>query len=431
MSVCEKILYAHAIGLREKRVQAAQVLCLAPDWFLCSEASWSHMDKTYNRYGRPGIRAKDRFWLAPDHLVDPRINHLPQQKGMIDACERIAAELGLGDNYNPQNTTIVHTEFYRSRCQPGMLIIGADSHTGSSGCLGSLAIGMGTVDVFIQLLTGETYLKVPKIVRINIVGEPKFGITGKDVILGVLGRIKRNTHCYERLVEFTGPGLVHLSCDARFAMCNMVTELGGIGACVVADKITRAYVEARKDPRHKKNAIYYQPDPDAKYAASFDIDLGDIETYIALFPSPDNVKPINSIERFQLDGVFIGACTTTEEELILAGLVLEEGLRRGLRPTSRGLRRVTPGSKPIVERLTELGIIDIYERAGFVIGAPGCSYCIGLGADQAGKDEVWLSSQNRNFRDRMGPGNTICCALPTERFFREYHLRRRCRCLEF
>jgi homoaconitate hydratase len=119
------------------------------------------------------------------------------------------------------------------------------------------------------------------------------------------------------------------------------------------------------------------------------------------------VKPITEVEPFQLDGVFIGACTTTEEELILAGLVLEEGLKQGLKPVTHGLRRVTPGSKPIVERLRALGLLDIYERAGFVIGAPGCSYCVGLGADQAGKGEVWLSSQNRNFKDRMGPGNTL------------------------
>jgi homoaconitate hydratase len=143
---------------------------------------------------------------------------------------------------------------------------------------------------------------------------------------------------------------------------------------------------------------------DAKYTDSCEIDLSTIETFLALFPSPDNVKPISEVDRFGLDGVFIGACTTSEEELILAALVLEQGLLEGRTPITKGLRRVTPGSKAIVDRLTALGLLDFYERAGFVIGAPGCSYCVGLGADQAGKGEVWLSSQNRNFRDRMGPG---------------------------
>ena len=102
--------------------------------------------------------------------------------------------------------------------------------------------------------------------------------------------------------------------------------------------------------------------------------------------------------------MFIGACTTTEEELILAALVLEQGLLAGMKPVNHGTRKVTPGSTNIVNRLRNLGLLDIYERAGFTIGAPGCSYCVGLSADQAGKGEVWLSSQNRNFRDRMGPG---------------------------
>ena len=407
MTVCEKILFSHSIGLDSPTFVPGQVLCLAPDWMLASEASWSHMDKIYTRYGRPGLRRKDRFWLAPDHLVDPRVNHLPKPKAMIEACERIAEELEMGDNFNPPNTTIVHTEFYRSRSQPGMLIFGSDSHTGSSGCVGSLAIGMGVTDVFIQLITGETYLKLPEIVQIELVGKPRFGITGKDVILGVLGLIKRNTACYGRLVEFTGQGLLHLSCDARFAMANMVTELGGIGACVVPDAITKAYIEARKDPRHKNDAIYYTPDEGAQYADSYTIDISEVETLIALYPSPDNVFPIAKVEPFALDGVFIGACTTTEEELILAALVLEQGLKQGLRPVdeSKKLRRVTPGSLAILQRLKKLGLTDVYEEAGFVVGAPGCSYCVGLGADQAGKGEVWLSSQNRNFRDRMGPGS--------------------------
>jgi homoaconitate hydratase len=430
MSVCEKILYAHALGLKEKKLEPGQVVCLAPDWILCSEASWGHMDKLYTQYGRPGFKRGDRFWLAPDHLVDPRINHLPRQRAMIEACENIATELDMKDNYNPPNTTIVHTEFYRSRCQPGMLIFGQDSHTGSSGCLGAVAIGMGAKDIFVQCLTGETYLKIPEVVNIRIVGKPKFGVTGKDVILGILKAIKRNTMCLERLVEFTGPGLEYLSCDARFTMCNMVTELGGIGSCVVADAVTKAYLEQRKDPRHKRNALYYQPDADAKYTDSCEIDLSTIETFVALFPSPDNVKPISEADRFALDGVFIGACTTSEEELILAALVLEQGLLEGRTPVTKGLRRVTPGSKAIVDRLNALGLLDFYERAGFVIGAPGCSYCVGLGADQAGKGEVWLSSQNRNFRDRMGPGALNCSPNIDSRIVCQYYFCRCCCCFE-
>jgi homoaconitate hydratase len=168
------------------------------------------------------------------------------------------------------------------------------------------------------------------------------------------------------------------------------------------------YVSRRRDAKHKSNSIYFQPDPDALYAESYDIDLSKVEHFIALYPSPDNVVPVNEAkERLTaLQGVFIGACTTTEEDLIFAGLVLREAMKMGMKPTAAGLRRVTPGSKSIVDRLEQLGLLSVYEKAGFVVGAPGCSYCVGMGVDKAGKGEVWLSSQNRNYRDRMGPGTS-------------------------
>lgn len=122
---------------------------------------------------------------------------------------------------NQTQYTILHTEFYRERSQPGMVIIGSDSHTCSSGALGSLAIGLGAADVTLPLVTGETWFKVPESVNIRLVGTPKPGIGGKDTILYILQRLKRNTVAANRIVEFTGPGSKHLSCDARFAICNM------------------------------------------------------------------------------------------------------------------------------------------------------------------------------------------------------------------
>jgi homoaconitate hydratase len=359
----------------------------------------------YEAMGRPGFKRKEKFWLAGDHVVDPRVNHLPKQRQLIERCEQIAREMDLGENYQVANSTIMHTEYYRERVQSGMLVTGADSHTCLAGCLGALAIGMGITDVVIQLVTGETYLQVPEVVRINLVGKPPRGMGGKDVILGILGQLKRNTVAAERLVEYTGDGLKYLSSDARFAIANMTTEFGGIGACIVPDALTAEYIARRKSPKHKKNSIYFRPDDNAEYAASYDIDLSKMETLVALYPSPDNVVPIGQVD-LQVDGCFIGACTTSEEDIILAGLVIQECLKQGIRPCNRGIRRLTPGSIPIVRRLEELGLMDAFKEAGFAIGAPGCSYCVGMGADQAGEGEVWLSSQNRNFRDRMGKGIT-------------------------
>jgi len=406
MTVCEKILYHHALGISEDHppyLKTGEVVCVAPDWILASEAAWAGMDIMYTQMGRPGVKRPDRFWLAGDHVVDPRVNHLPRQRQLIERCDRIAKEMNLGENYQGHNNTIMHTEYYRRRVQPGMLVIGADSHTGSAGCLGALAIGMGITDTVIQLVTGETYLQVPEVVRINLINKPPPGIGGKDIILGILGQLKRNTVAAERLVEYTGEGLQYLSSDARFVIANMTTEFGGIGACVVPDGLTAEYISKRKNPKNKNSAIYFRPDDDAHYAATYDIDLSKMQTLVAIYPSPDNVVPIAEVD-LKLDGCFIGACTTTEEDLILAGLVLKECLKQGMRPTAKGQRRITPGSIPIVNRLKELGLLDVYSEAGFEIGAPGCSYCVGMGVDQAKEGEVWLSSQNRNYRDRMGKG---------------------------
>lgn len=404
MTLCEKIIAHHAIGLTAPGdVRPGDMVCVSVDWTIASELTWKGMDKTYNAMGRPGVNRNDRFWLAVDHTVDPRIMDQAKPRELVSTSEKFAEEAHLVDFYRP-NYTILHTEFYRERAQPGQLVIGADSHTCSGGAVGALSIGMGAADVVMPLVTGETWLQVPETVEIRFVNEPPFGIGGKDIILDVLRQLKRNTVAFERAVEYTGPGLKHMSCDARFACANMATEFGGIAGVFEGDEITAAYVAKRKSPEYKKNSLYFRADEDAQYAESHVIDLSQIDSLVALHPSPDNVVHVDEV-KMELDGCFIGACTTAEEDLILAALVLEAGLNKGMVPVSNGNRRVTPGSVPILAKLRRLGLVDVYQKAGFKVGAPGCSYCLGIAADVAGDGEVWLSSQNRNFKNRMGPGS--------------------------
>jgi homoaconitase/3-isopropylmalate dehydratase large subunit len=157
--------------------------------------------------------------------------------------------------------------------------------------------------------------------------------------------------------------------------------------------------------------MYFQPDTDASYAATFEINLGNVESLVALYPSPDNVVPVTETLGMSLDGCFIGACTTTEEDLVLAALVLEAGLNQGLQ-LAPGKRIVVPGSLPIVSNLRDLGLFEIFTDAGFEQPAVSCSLCLGMGADRAGNGETWLSSQNRNFKNRMGQGE--CLPPPSE-----------------
>ncbi|OQU96221.1 Aconitase domain-containing protein [Cladophialophora immunda] len=405
MTLAEKIFVHHmAGGCPGRGVQEGDVITVAVDWVVTSEAGWFAMSKTFDEMKATEIWRNDRFWIAGDHVVDPRINHLPNVKALIEASEKAKTDFKLTE-YQGMNFTIMHTEFVRERAEPGMIVIGADSHTCSAGAVGCLAIGLGVADVMIPLVTGQTWFKVPQSILISFVGAPRFGVGGKDVILHILGELKRNTVAADRIVEFSGPGARFLSIDARFAICNMCTEFGAITGVFVPDEITLDYVSRRRRKRNKSNSVYFQPDEGAVYSAKFEIDLASVQHTIALYPSPDNVVPIGERRDMAFDGVFLGACTTTEEDLVLAGRVLQAGLRRGLKPVRRGRRHVVPGSLPIMDKLQRLGLLEVYEAAGFTRGVPGCSFCVGMGADKAGPGETWLSSQNRNFKNRMGPGS--------------------------
>lgn len=173
----------------------------------------------------------------------------------------------------------------------------------------------------------------------------------------------------------------------------MTREFGGITGIFVPDQLTYDFINRRRLSRSKKSANFFCPDEDAEYAATYEIDLGKVESFVGLYPSPDDVVPVSSIEGKDLDGCFIGACTTAEEDLILGALVLEQGLKKGLKPRNKGKRKMVPGSLPILNKLKKLGFAEIYEQAGFEVGIPGCSYCVGMGADPAGEGEVWLSSK--------------------------------------
>jgi hypothetical protein len=221
MTLAEKIFAAHDVE-RKGQVKPGDVIRVDVDWVMASELSWSGMAMTYDDLGKPGIFRNDRIWLAGDHVVDPRNMNHPKIKPLVQLSEK-ARQVFKMTEYQGMNYTIMHTEFCRERAQPGMLIIGSDSHTCSAGSMSALAIGMGVADVTMPLVLGQTWFKVPETVEIRFINKPKPGLGGKDVILYILKVLKRNTVAADRVVEFTGPGLKYLSCDARFAISNMTT----------------------------------------------------------------------------------------------------------------------------------------------------------------------------------------------------------------
>jgi homoaconitase/3-isopropylmalate dehydratase large subunit len=195
------------------------------------------------------------------------------------------------------------------------------------------------------------------------------------------------------------------STDMRFTIANMTAEFGGLNGIFEPDAVTAAWLAQRTDESSAAEARFFRADEDAPYLTRHTIRLDALEPLVAKPFSPDNVVPLAQHVGMQVHGVFIGACTTTEEELVLGALLLEQALKRGMEPTGSGRRLVVPGDLSIQGRLYEAGLWRFYEQAGFQIDPPGCSMCLGVASQRAGKGETWLSSQNRNYPNRMGEGS--------------------------
>jgi len=406
MTLTQKILAHHAIGLARPWVETGDMLQVGVDWTIASELAWNGMDRTYTLLGRPKIASPDRFYLALDHTVDPTtLASDTRTQKLVSLSREFARESGIQHFYDA-NVTIMHTKFYRDLVQPGEIVIGADSHTSSHGGLGAIAIGLGGADVTAAMVLGQTWIEVPEAIAVEYEGEPPFGIGGKDIILRTLGLLGRNTVAMERSVEYRGEASHNFSTDMRFTICNMTAEFGGLNGIFEADEIVASWLKRRRRG-YNDAARYFRADADAPYIAHYPVELSSLAPQVAKPFSPDNVFDVTALAGQELDGCFIGACNTTEEELALAALVLEEALESGqeVQPAASGRRIVVPGDLWIANHFKEAGLWAIYERAGFVVDPPNCSMCLGIASRKAGKGEVWLSSQNRNFENRMGEGS--------------------------
>jgi 3-isopropylmalate dehydratase small subunit len=411
MTLTQKILAAHASSLPRPWVQAGDVLQVSVDWTIASELAWNGMERTYGMLGRPKLHDKDRFFLAVDHTVDPvtLANDKRAQK-LVQLSRNFAQESGIRHFYDA-NQTILHTKFYRDLVRPNDVVLGADSHTSSHGGLGAVSIGLGGADIVVAMVLGTSWIEVPEAISIEYSGQLPFGFGGKEVILRTLALLGRNTVAMERSVEYRGEGVKQLSTDSRFAIANMTAEFGGLNGIFEADEVTAAWLAGRSDeddPASMRPMRAFRADADAPYVARHPIALDRLEPQIAKPFSPDKVVGVSELSGTPLDGLFIGACTTTEEELVLGALVLEAAERKNAGKSRRPpqpKQLVVPGDLSIQENLRRARLWEIYERNGFRVGPPGCSMCLGVASEKAGRGEKWLSSQNRNYENRMGEGS--------------------------
>ncbi len=403
MTLTQKILAHHAQGLRRPYVQAGDILQIKVDWTIASELAWNGMNSTYQKLGRPKIHDAERFFLAVDHTVDPvtLANDVRAQK-LAQLSRDFAKESGMRHFYD-SNVTILHTKFYRDLVQPGQVVLGADSHSSSHGGLGAFSIGLGGADITAAMVLGQSWIEVPQAIAVDYTGDLQFGIGGKDVILETLGKLGRNTVAMERTVEYRGAATKKFTTDMRFTIANMTAEFGGLNGIFEADEEVAKWLAQRKS--ENTGALYFRADDGAPYVARYAIALDKLGPLVAKPFSPDNVQQIETAAGMKIDGCFIGACTTTEEELVLGALVLEQAYKDKPARAPSAKQLVVPGDLSIQARMRQGDLWRHYEKAGFRIGPPGCSMCLGVASEKAGPGEVWFSSQNRNYENRMGQGS--------------------------
>ncbi len=324
----------------------------------------------------------------------------------VKAAEMQKLALEFVNRYNIKNfhkggEGICHQILAEKYVLPNMFVAGGDSHTCTHGAFGAFATGFGATDMAYIYATGETWIKVPKTIKVNIVGKNE-KISGKDIILRVCKELgKRNIY---KAIEFHG--VEKLDMDDRLTMCNMAIEMGAKTGIMQADEETYRYLKEERglseETINKLKKERITVDKDEEYYKEVEIDITDLEEQIALPHSPDNVKPVSEVEGIEINQVFIGSCTNARlKDLRIAAEIL-----KGKKVHKDVKLIVIPASKNIYLQALKEGIIEIFLKAGAMICPPGCGPCLGAHQGVLAEGEVCLSTSNRNFKGRMGHPNS-------------------------
>lgn len=289
---------------------------------------------------------------------------------------------------------VCHQRLVEDFVNPGEIVIGADSHTCTSGALGAFATGMGSTDVGIAIALGKTWLKVPETIKIDVIGKFQEGVYAKDLILHLAGMIGADGATYKAL-EFSGDTIDKMPMSDRFTLSNMAVELGAKAGLIASDLTTRDYMASRGREDKYREII---ADEDAIYSEIIEVDASKIQPTVSCPHTVDNTVTVDKIGDIKLDQVFIGTCTNGRiEDLRIAANILKDKKKH---PDVRLI--VVPASREVYSLALKEGIIKTLVDAGANILAPGCGPCVGIHAGILGDDEVCLATQNRNFQGRMG-----------------------------
>ena len=399
MTIAEKILAAHA-GLDE--VSPGQLVECNLDLVLSNDVTTPIAIKTFNEIGVGKVFDPTRVLIVPDHYTPNKdINSAKQAKAARD----FAREQGITHYWEVGCVGVEHALLpEQGVVGAGDLIIGADSHTCTYGALGAFSTGVGSTDAGVGYATGKAWFKVPESLLFKIEGELAPGVTGKDVILYIIGMIGVDGALYCAM-EFTGSAIRSLSMDERLTISNMAIEAGGKAGIIEVDDVTRAYMDGRVERPYTE----YHSDPDAQYRKVYEIDAADIPPTVAFPHLPSNTRPVAEARDIVIDQAVIGSCTNGRiEDMRQAAAVL-----KGRKVNSNVRCIIIPATQQVYRQCIDEGLMQIFLDANCAVSTPTCGPCLGGYMGVLAPGERSISTTNRNFVGRMGdPTSEVYLSSP-------------------
>ena len=388
MTMTQKILAARA-GL--ETVQAGQLIEADLDLVLGNDITSPVAIHELEKMNTEGVFHKDKIALVLDHFAPNKDIKSAQHCKCVRefACKHEitnyfdVGEMGIEHALLPEKGLTV----------AGDVIIGADSHTCTYGALGAFSTGVGSTDMAAGMATGKAWFKVPSAIKFNLTGKPAKWVSGKDIILHIIGKIGVDGALYKSM-EFTGDGIAHLSMDDRFTIANMAIEGGGKNGIFPVDEICKDYLNAHSARPYQ----IYEADADAQYDEEYTIDLSALMPTVAFPHLPENTKTIDCVGDVKIDQVVIGSCTNGR----LGDLKVAAEIIKG-KKVAKGVRVIViPATQKIYLDAMEQGLLKIFIEAGAIVSTPTCGPCLGGYMGILAENERCISTTNRNFVGRMG-----------------------------
>lgn len=388
MTMTQKILAAHA-GLSE--VKAGQLIEADLDLVLGNDITTPVALNEMQKMDNQTVFNNEKIALVMDHFIPNKDIKSAQN---CKCCREFACRHDIANYFDVGEMGIEHALLpEKGLVVAGDAVIGADSHTCTYGALGAFSTGVGSTDMAAGMVTGKAWFKVPSAIKFELTGKPSRWVSGKDVILHIIGMIGVDGALYKSM-EFCGDGIRNLTMDDRFTICNMAIEAGGKNGIFPVDELTEEYMKEHS----KRDYKIYEADADAEYDAVYTIDLSKLKPTIAFPHLPENTRTIEEAGEVRIDQSVIGSCTNgrIDDMRIAAGILKGRKVAKGVRCI------VIPATQAIYLQCIREGLMEIFVEAGAVVSTPTCGPCLGGYMGILAEGERCISTTNRNFVGRMG-----------------------------